>query len=91
MAGDSKAVAPFRVRAGALGVPVKLTPKARRNAISGMTSEAHGGALLKVSVTAPPVDGKANAALIKLLAKEWHLPKSSLEITRGASDRLKLV
>ena len=64
---------------------------ASRNAVSGMVSDAGGGALLKVSVTAPPSGGKANAALIKLLAKEWSLPKSALEIARGAKERRKLI
>ncbi len=70
-------------------VSVRLTPKARRNRIDGPAAEAGGGAVLKVSVTAAPEGGKANAALIKLLAKEWGLPKTSLSITRGAADRRK--
>ncbi len=91
MAARFKAAPPFQVAAGAVGVPVKLTPKASRNAVCGMAPDPRGGALLKVSVTAPPSGGMANAALIKLLAKEWHLPKSALEIARGAKERRKLI
>ncbi len=91
MAALSKVAPPFQVAAGALGIPVKLTPKASRNAVSGIAPDADGEALLKVSVTAPPADGQANAALIKLLAKEWRLPKSALEIARGAKQRRKLI
>ncbi len=40
---------------------------------------------------APPSGGKANAALIKLLAREWRLAKSALEIVRGAKERRKLI
>ena len=46
---------------------------------------------LKIQVTAPPVDGAANAALIKLLAKTWRLPKSAITIAVGATGRTKFV
>jgi uncharacterized protein YggU (UPF0235/DUF167 family) len=68
---------------------VRLAPKASRNRIEGVVAEADGGHVLKVSVTAVPEDGKANAALIKLLAKEWKLPKSAFDIAQGATDRRK--
>ena len=80
---------PFAEAAGGLTVAVRLTPKASRNRVEGLQAEADGGVLLKVSVTAVPEDGKANAALVKLLAKEWRLPKSSIEILHGATDRRK--
>lgn len=47
--------------------------------------------MLKIAVTAVPEAGKANAAMIKLLAKEWHLPKSALGIAAGATDRRKVL
>lgn len=82
----------FTAVAGGVRLPVKLTPKASRNAVCGMAPDPRGGALLlKVSVTAPPSGGMANAALIKLLAREWRLPKSALEIARGAKERHKLI
>ena len=68
---------------------VRLTPKASRNAIQGIAAEADGGCVLKVAVTAVPENGKANQALVKLLAKAWKLPKSAVSITAGATDRRK--
>jgi uncharacterized protein len=66
-----------------------LTPKASRNRIEGIQADADGASLLKVSVTAVPEAGKANAALIKLLAKSWKLPKSTFSIISGTTDRRK--
>lgn len=68
---------------------VRLTPKASRNAVQGIAEDADGAAVLKVQVTAVPEDGKANAALIKLLSKDWKLPKGAFAITAGATDRRK--
>ena len=48
-----------------------------------------GGVVLKVAVTAPPEGGKANKTLIKLLAKSWRLPKTSVSVKKGAKNRLK--
>jgi uncharacterized protein (TIGR00251 family) len=80
---------PFTPVAGGLKVAVRLTPKASRDRVEGLAPEADGGVVLKVSVTAVPEDGKANAALVKLLSKEWRLPKSNIEIVQGATDRRK--
>jgi uncharacterized protein (TIGR00251 family) len=72
-----------------LRVAVRLTPKAARERIDGVATEADGRRVLKVAVTAVPEDGKANAALIKLLSKQWKVPKSAITITAGATDRRK--
>lgn len=80
---------PFSEAGGGLKVAVRLTPKASRDRIDGVAPEADGGRVLKVAVTAVPEDGKANAALIKLLAKQWKLPKTSIAVTAGATDRRK--
>ena len=82
---------PFSVAPDGVRVAVRLTPRARRNRVEGLAAEAGGGAALKVSVTAVPEDGKANAALIALLAKEWRVPRSSIAITRGMTDRHKVL
>ncbi len=66
---------------------IRLTPKAARSRIEG--AGADGAAVLKVAVTAPPERGKANAAMIALLAKAWRLPKTSMAITAGATARRK--
>ncbi len=70
-------------------VAVRLTPRAARAGVQGLAPEADGGVVLKVAVTAAPEAGKANAALIKLLAKAWRLPKSDITVVAGATDRRK--
>ena len=80
---------PFKPAAGGLTVAVKVTPKASRTRVIGLARDAEGAALLAVAVSAPPEDGKANAALIKLLAKQWRLPKAALTVTAGAASRHK--
>ena len=80
---------PFSEIATGLKVAVRLTPKASRDRIDGLAPEADGGRVLKVAVTAVPEDGKANAALVKLLAKQWKLPKTSIAVIAGATDRRK--
>lgn len=82
---------PISAAGGGVKLAVRLTPKASRNKVEGLAADADGGVALKVSVTAVPENGKANAALIQLLAKSWKLPKSSLEIIQGATDRRKLL
>lgn len=74
-----------------ISVAVRLTPKASGNRIDGIAADAAGALALKARVTAVPESGKANAALLKLLAKGWKLPKSSLSIAGGAKDRNKVV
>jgi len=66
-------------------IELRVQPRARRTAL-----ELVGGAL-KAAVTAPPEDGKANAAVIALLAKTWGLPKSAFTVVVGATDRHKII
>lgn len=80
---------PLAVVAGGVRVFVRLTPRARREAIEGIVTEPDGRVALKVAVTAPPENGKANEALIALLGKSWRLPKRAFEIVGGATDRRK--
>ena len=80
-----------RVTSDGVLVPVRLTPKAGRNRIDGVKPDADGTRRLAVSVTAVAEDGKANGALIGLLAKTWKLPKSAISIAAGAKARAKLV
>ncbi|SNT18861.1 DUF167 domain-containing protein [Antarctobacter heliothermus] len=63
---------------------VRVKPKAARNAI------LRGGDSLRVSVTTVPEGGKANAAVVKLLAKALGVPKSRLQLLRGDTSRDKL-
>ncbi len=70
---------------------LRVQPRARRNRVDGLVAEADGGVALKVTVTAPPEDGQANAAVIALLAKAWGLPKSGFTVVAGAADRRKII
>jgi uncharacterized protein (TIGR00251 family) len=65
---------------------LRVRPHAKR---AGIMGESEG--VLKVAVTAPPVEGKANAACIELLAKLLNLPKSSFSIAAGQTSRNKVV
>jgi hypothetical protein len=70
---------------------VRLSPRARRDGIDGVVREADGQTALKIAVNAPPVDGKANAALIALVALSLGVTKASVSIDAGASGRRKLL
>ena len=59
--------------------------------ILGAAEEADGARVLKVAVSAPPEDGKANAALIELLARALKVPRGAVSIAAGAASRRKLV
>jgi len=65
---------------------VKLQPRARKN---GITGELEDG--LKLSVTAPPVDGKANEACMEFFAKFLKVRRSSVTIASGQTSRRKLI
>ncbi|EFH90431.1 DUF167 domain-containing protein [Ktedonobacter racemifer] len=66
-------------------VPVRVIPRSNRN-----TLEWEEGAI-KARLTAPPVDGAANAALIALLAETLSLPKRAITLIRGTTGRQKIV
>ena len=72
-------------------IALHITPKSARNEIIGWAQDADGRPVLKVKVAAPPEDGKANAELIKFLAKTWGVPKSSLELASGEASRNKRI
>ena len=69
---------------------VRLTPRASRDGIDGIKPSADGG-YLQARVRAVPEHGKANEALVALLAKSFGLAKSSITISAGAASRLKTV
>jgi uncharacterized protein (TIGR00251 family) len=75
----------------ALRFRVRLTPKGRRDAIEGWWIGGAGQRALKARVAAPPEDGKANAALIGLLARTLEVRGSDVRIVSGASSRLKTI
>lgn len=73
-------------------VRIRLQPRASRNELGEWRRDPAGGGAVRIArVTAPPVDGKANAALIRLLAKEYDVAPSSIRILQGETSRDKLV
>ena len=71
---------------GDLIFDVRVVPRSSRSGIVG----EHVGAL-KVRIASPPVDGAANAELIKQLAKKFGVPKSDVEIIAGESSKSKRI
>ena len=70
---------------------IRLQPKASADRIDGCERLEDGTSLLRCRVTAVPEKGKANAALVTLLAKTWRIPKSSIAIVSGETDRNKTI
>jgi uncharacterized protein (TIGR00251 family) len=73
-------------RDGALLVDVQVVPRASRVAVGPAT-----GGRLRVAVTAPPVDGEANAAVVEALAAAFGVRRGAVEIVRGERGRRKTV
>ena len=78
----------FPVNETAKGVTfaVKVHPRARKNAITGAV-----GSALKLALTAPPVEGRANQAVIEFFAELFEIPRSSVTIASGETSRNKVV
>lgn len=70
---------------------LRVTPNAGRDAIEGFETLADGTSVLRVRVAAVPDKGKANAAVIALLAKALRVPKSSITVVAGETARLKTI
>lgn len=70
---------------------IRLTPGAAADRIDGWDMDAKGRRVLKVRVRARPVEGEANEALIKLLAKALGVSKSAVAIQRGGQSRTKMI
>jgi len=77
--------------AGGVRLRLKVQPRARRNRVDGLVTDADGNQALKVAVTAAPESGAAIDAVIALLAKELHLAKSALALVAGAAGRRKII
>jgi uncharacterized protein len=65
---------------------VRVHPGARKNNVTGVHADA-----VKIALTAPPVDGKANEALIAFLAETLHLPRVRISLVAGATSRAKTI
>ncbi len=66
-----------------------IAPKSTKNQIIGWVADADGKPVLRVKIAAQPEDGKANAELIRFLAKHWKIPKTALELVAGETSRHK--
>lgn len=80
--------ASYGIEATATGITIKIhvAPRSSSNKVVGV----HNGAI-KVSLTAPPVDGAANKALVEFLAKVLGVPKGAVRIVSGEASRHKMV
>ena len=76
----------FKPVAGGCRVSLRVQPGASRNAVSGSYGDA-----VKIALQAPPVDGRANQALCRLLADWCGIPKSSVELKSGQTGRSKVL
>lgn len=71
---------------------LKVSPGAKRSELLGWEEDYPGvGRVLRLRIAAPPVEGKANKAVLEFLAARLGLPKSALSLLHGSSGRLKLV
>jgi hypothetical protein len=80
---------PWAAAAGGIMLAVRLTPKGGRDAIDGVEQMADGRAVLKVRVAAPPSEGEANDALMRLIAKTLGVPRRDVAVAAGATARIK--
>lgn len=77
---------PFRESADGVRFAVRIQPRAKKDAIRGEVGDA-----LKVSLTAPPVEGRANEACIEFFAELLKVPRSSVTIASGQTSRNKVI
>ncbi|MFN7103254.1 MAG: DUF167 domain-containing protein [Pseudorhizobium sp.] len=82
---------PFSRHPDHVRLTVRLTPGASRDALEGFEILADGECVLKARVTAVPEAGKANKALVVLLAKSLRYPKSAISIVSGETARRKIL
>jgi uncharacterized protein (TIGR00251 family) len=74
----------FEDKGNAIIINIRAVPRSAQNSIQGL----HGDAL-KVRIQAPPIDGKANAFLVKFLSRHWKIPRSTITILSGETGRNK--
>jgi uncharacterized protein (TIGR00251 family) len=77
---------PLNETAKGITFAIKVHPRARKNAITGLVGDA-----LKLALTAPPVEGKANQAVIEFFADLFEISRSSVTIASGETSRNKVV
>ena len=72
-------------------INIHLTPNAKKSEVLGEEMDLFGGKTLKIKVAAPPVDGKANKELIKVLAEYFDVSKNKVSIISGDKSRNKVI
>ena len=79
----------LREVAGGVTLAVRAQPGAKKTAITGVYGEGDA-AQLKIAVQAPPVEGRANEALVAFLAENFNVPRKSVELVSGELSRSKI-
>jgi uncharacterized protein len=82
---------PYSIIPVGVRLAVRLKPRAADNRVEGAVAEADGRVALRIRLTAPPVEGAANAALIAFLAKMLDMRQSDISIRSGEKGRFKIV
>jgi len=72
-------------------INVHINPNAKKSEVLGEELDLFGGKTLKVKVAAPPIEGKANKELVKILSKHFNVPKSKISIVSGDKSRNKII
>jgi len=80
---------PFTTLPDGARLAVRLTPRAHHDKVEGIQPDPQGRPTLVLRLTAPPVEGAANTALIAFVAKSLRLPKSAIGIASGETSRTK--
>jgi uncharacterized protein len=81
---------PLTLARDGLRVAIRLSPRAKADRLLAVAA-AEGRRVIKVTVTAPPENGRANKAMLRLLARVWHLRRHDLSIFAGGANRNKVV
>jgi hypothetical protein len=84
-------VKPYVAVADGVRLVVRLTPRASRDGVDGIAADADGRPVLKLRLTARPVEGAANKALVDYLAGALGLRKADIAIQSGGTGRLKIL
>jgi uncharacterized protein (TIGR00251 family) len=82
---------PYAATQDGVRLALRLTPRASRNGVDGITEDAEGRPVLRLRLVAPPVEGAANKALIAFLAKTLSLRKADITIRSGETSRVKIL
>lgn len=82
---------PYRRTPDGVQLAVRLTPRGGKARFDGLARDANDAAFVRARVGAPPVDGRANRALVRLIARALDVPASRCEIVSGAKARQKIV